>query len=473
MRIGVRAGCGHGQEVAGGKVRRELDGSASTSPDSQCRPTTVTSPRVAAAGRDRGHLVRARRTATAEGCPTSRRRPRRTPASADVLDRPHAVQRHGRVGGERAARLNRDLGGRDAVPRRTPGRRAPAPSGQARRCRAGPRRCTGPRSRRPGPGSPRAEPVRVTHRRQEAEQDVDLLAGTAPVAGPGSRGGRAARRSARPGAGRSARGVRRPRDGDAELRPGVARGDRRMGVAVDARDHAEQHVLDDAGLAARDRVEPVELGGVVDDDQRDAGLHGGRSSSSDLLLPCTTTRDRRVPGPQRGLQLAAGRDQQVQALLDRDPHDGVRRERLHGVATRAAKRARIARSGREGHPRRRRARGVPYRAASSSAGSPATVRPRPMRAEAGHGGPAALPVSGVSACPASPDVPAPARPPLRSSSPRVSRCGTAQPSARSMDSGAETPSNDSRVAIDLLGALASHSRAWVSSASSETTRHSV
>ena len=49
-------------------------------------------------------------------------------------------------------------------------------------------------------------------------------------------------------------------------------------------------------VRAGDLVEPVELRGVVDDHQGDAGLHGGlRARTSDLLLPCITTRDPGIP----------------------------------------------------------------------------------------------------------------------------------------------------------------------------------
>ena len=54
----------------------------------------------------------------------------------------------------------------------------------------------------------------------------------------------------------------------AELGPGLAGGDRLVGVGPDAGDHPDQDRL----LAADDLLEPVDVVGVVDDDQADPGV---------------------------------------------------------------------------------------------------------------------------------------------------------------------------------------------------------
>ena len=88
--------------------------------------------------------------------------------------------------------------------------------------------------------------------------------------------------------------------------------------------------------------EPVELLVVVDDHERRAVRRtANASSSSDLVLPCRTTRDagraRRAGTPRAS---PAGRREQIEPLLQRDPDHGGAREGLHRVSARGRSRPR-------------------------------------------------------------------------------------------------------------------------------------
>ena len=73
-------------------------------------------------------------------------------------------------------------------------------------------------------------------------------------------------------------------------------------------------------------------------------FRGRASSSSDLLLPCTTSRSPSMPGPLREAQLAERRDVRADPLLREQPQDRHVRERLRAVDDERVGRGRAVRA---------------------------------------------------------------------------------------------------------------------------------
>ena len=127
-----------------------------------------------------------------------------------------------------------------------------------------------------------------------------------------------------------------------ELRARVAGEHVRVGVGRDARDHAHENVC---ARPRHGRLEPVDVVGVVDDDQADAVLGGHRDLVVALGVAVQHQQRRVRAGRERGDDLAAAGDVEPEPLLDHHALDGGARERLR----------------REHHARARPARGQPVR----------------------------------------------------------------------------------------------------------------
>jgi hypothetical protein len=110
-----------------------------------------------------------------------------------------------------------------------------------------------------------------------------------------------------------------------ELRPGVTGEHVRVGVGGDARDHPHENVV-----LAPGRLEPVDVVGVVDDDEADAVLGGHRDLVVALGVAVEDEQRRVGARRQRGDDLAAAGDVEPQPLLDHHPLDRRARERLGG-----------------------------------------------------------------------------------------------------------------------------------------------
>ena len=112
----------------------------------------------------------------------------------------------------------------------------------------------------------------------------------------------------------------------AELRAGVAGGLRRVGGGLDAGDDPDQARL----LMPRrdDALEPVDVVEVVHHDQADAVLDGQLEFLVALGVAVQDQLGRIGACLERGQDLAAARDVEVQALFDHHPLNGRARERL-------------------------------------------------------------------------------------------------------------------------------------------------
>ena len=243
--------------------------------------------------------------------------------------------------------------------------------------------------------------------------------------------------------------------GNAERGRLVTGRDRLVGVHANAGVHAEQERLHDA-RRGRERVQPFGARpGPSAITSPTRARTASASSSSDLLPPVEGDARGRHAGPHARFDLAAGRGQEVEPLVDGHPKHRVRAERLHGVERLREREPSRAEPARSDRPRSNTTNGVPKRSASATALAPAIHMPSAWNdAFAGQGSGA---TAGGAGLPAHPCRAAP----------------SAQPSTRSMTSGAETPSRPRRFAITCFVPVASHRRAWVSASSSETTRHSV
>ena len=103
-----------------------------------------------------------------------------------------------------------------------------------------------------------------------------------------------------------------------------------MAAGRHLRHDAEQHGLTHSAPGG-DRLQPLHLLGVVDDDLPDPGLD--RELELGIRLVIAVERDRRGIGArsEAGGELAAGRGEQTQTLLERRLHDPPRGEGLDGV----------------------------------------------------------------------------------------------------------------------------------------------
>src|SRR5262249_14118580 len=154
-------------------------------------------------------------------------------------------------------------------------------------------------------------------------------------------------------------------------------------------------------------------------------------------------------GTETRLELAAGRAEQVEPLLERDPDDPPARERLDGVG-----------DARERDPHRlhpltdvrlidHEHRGAEPRVEVRRRRADRRGPPRPRRR-------LSAPARRIARASARATPPRPLARALR----------PAQSSSRSIRSGAETPIKPRRIARTVFAAWLSHSRAWVSSSSS-------
>ncbi len=124
---------------------------------------------------------------------------------------------------------------------------------------------------------------------------------------------------------RRAVGQRQP-----ELLVFVGGGDELVGVRFDADGDADQHVLDDAGLA-RDGVESLDLDHRIHHDVRDAGLDGSGQLGDRFVVAVQRDSLGREVGMQRDRQFAAGADVQRQAFLVDPARDLTAQEGLSGI----------------------------------------------------------------------------------------------------------------------------------------------
>ena len=124
---------------------------------------------------------------------------------------------------------------------------------------------------------------------------------------------------------RRAVGQRQP-----ELLVFVGGGDELVGVGFDADGDADQHILDDAGLA-RDGVEALDLDHRVDDDMTDAGLDGRGQLGDRFVVAVQRDPLGREVGMQRDGQLAAGAHVQRQAFFVDPARYFAAQEGLSGV----------------------------------------------------------------------------------------------------------------------------------------------
>ena len=162
-----------------------------------------------------------------------------------------------------------------------------------------------------------------------------------------------------------------------------------------------------------------------------------------LVAPVERDPRGRDPGAHARFDLAAARREQVEPLVRGQPEHRVRGERLHGVERLRERATRRDRSRATRSDRSNTSNGVPNRPASATALCPAIHMPSARNdALAGHGfGPATAETAAAG----------------RRSRPTP----FAQPSTRSMTSGADTPSSPSRFAMTCFVPEASQRRAWV------------
>ena len=122
-------------------------------------------------------------------------------------------------------------------------------------------------------------------------------------------------------------------DGEAELRVLGAGLDVLVGVGLDARRHPD-HDPGDGQPALDQRLEPVELGERVGHDPPDAGGQGGGQLLVGLVVAVEHDAGRREAGREGDVELAAGRDVEVQSFFGDESHHGRAEERLAGVGDR-------------------------------------------------------------------------------------------------------------------------------------------
>ena len=259
-----------------------------------------------------------------------------------VLDRADAVERDARGRGDRTARLRSSSAGAESQPgvgerlrRRVAQRPRRTPRSTARRRR---RRRSGTPSPPPrlssstvGTGvdarSRATRPTICSTAARERVEAEDLRADVAVQAGE-ARARRTWRHAHR---GRSASPLARPKPNFESSAP-VS-----MYSCVCASTPGVTRTMHRGrGTAVGDqRLEPVEL---VERSRRRSGRRPPRARRaarpSDLLLPWNTMRAGREPGVQRDVQLAAGRDVEVEPLLGDEPRHRGAEERLARVRDR-------------------------------------------------------------------------------------------------------------------------------------------
>lgn len=120
------------------------------------------------------------------------------------------------------------------------------------------------------------------------------------------------------------------RQRDAELLVLVRGGDELVGVGLDADRDADLHALADAEPLG-DVRDAGDLQEGVEDDAPDASLDGPLDLGDGLVVAVEGDALGGHPGVQRGGQLAAGADVEVQPLLLEPAHHGTREEGLVGV----------------------------------------------------------------------------------------------------------------------------------------------
>ena len=114
----------------------------------------------------------------------------------------------------------------------------------------------------------------------------------------------------------------------------------RVRLGLDARDHAHEHVV----LGPR-RLEPVDVVGVVDDDEADPVLGRERDLLVALRVAVQHEQRRVGAGRDRGHDLAAARDVEPEPLLDHHAlhrRAGERLRREHDARARPARRQPVA-----------------------------------------------------------------------------------------------------------------------------------
>ena len=227
--------------------------------------------------------------------------------------------------------------------------------------------------------------------------------------------------------------------GEAELRVERAGLDELVRVRLDAgRDPHEHRGL--RGACGRQELEPVELVERVGDNAADAGVERGGQLGGRLVVAVEDDPFGRKAGMQRDVELAAGRDVEVEALLGRQAGHRDAQERLARVRHVA------------------RAEGADVLAAAAS--EIVLVVDEERRAELGR---QLLEHTGVLE-----------RGRDERSVERAHRsCSSSSwSSSRAISSGAETPSSPSASARPIRHASDSQRRAWVSVSSSLITRQS-
>lgn len=121
-----------------------------------------------------------------------------------------------------------------------------------------------------------------------------------------------------------------PHEREAELLVLVGGGDELVGVRLDADRHPDLHRLADAQLVGDVRDADDLLEGV-EHDPPDARLDGPADLGGGLVVAVEGDPGGRHPGVQRGGQLAAGADVEVEPLLVQPADDGAGEERLARV----------------------------------------------------------------------------------------------------------------------------------------------
>ena len=221
-----------------------------------------------------------------------------------------------------------------------------------------------------------------------------------------------------------------------------------------------QHAGGSGVVSRHERVDAIELVEGVGDDAPDAPLQRQLQLGVGLVVAVEDDAAGREAGVERELQLAAGGDVEVQALVGHQAGHGTAQERLAGVRHRAGT-ERLAVLGRRGPAVRSRS----TRRAACRAHAPAR-RGRRRRSPAVR---------------RRRRLPCAAATPSRAGRRQTRRGGrvaahdsgsSSSSSSRDISSGACTPSTASALARPRRHASANQSRACVSAASSEITRQS-
>jgi hypothetical protein len=232
------------------------------------------------------------------------------------LDRLDGVERHARVGHERAPRLVGDphVRAEDVVDERDLLGDVVLDRGRVLVVRVGDAEAA---AEVPGPELPQAR-----HRleRRPERREVEDLRADVHVQAVELQDVRAAQPGDR---------LRRGGEVHAELRVGPAGGDARVRVRRDAGGDAQEDPLGPAGRA-HERLEPLDLVEVVDDDVADPRLDGLAQLAVGLRVAVQVDARRVEAGGQGHRQLAAAGDVAGQALLGEDPQDRRAGEGLGG-----------------------------------------------------------------------------------------------------------------------------------------------